>query len=160
MVEGKDGVLVHQLTSSGIVHTPPPTIALIAYEWLGRHHSRAPPEGAPAQDPRQRGGYLRRRNRLSLDAAGDGRFRATWHTEQGKAGSSPRPPRGPGRSRSFRRSGHGLESTVGSRRPDQVAAARSAAGMIPGEEGEARGPTSRPEGEVGSEVIATVSAKS
>ena len=37
VVEGADGVQIHQLTSSGIVHAPPPAVAVIAYEWLGRH---------------------------------------------------------------------------------------------------------------------------
>jgi PhoD related phosphatase len=89
VVEGKGGVRVHQLTSSGIVHAPPPMIALAAYELLGRHTTvlepglRARLLAIPGHGRR----YLRRRNWLSLDAAGDGRFRAAWHTEQGEAGS-------------------------------------------------------------------------
>jgi hypothetical protein len=89
VVEGEDRVRVHQLTSSGIVHTPPPAIALAAYEWLGRHTMVLEP-GLTVQllrFPGRRRRYLRQRNWLSLDAAGDGRFRATWHTERGEAGS-------------------------------------------------------------------------
>ena len=89
LVEGADGVRIHQLISSGIVHAPPPAVAVTAYEWLGRHTTVLEPglRVRLLEIPGHGRRYLRRRNWLSLDTAGDGRFRATWHTERGKAGS-------------------------------------------------------------------------
>jgi PhoD related phosphatase len=89
VVEGAGGVRVHQLTSSGIVHAPPPVIALAAYELLGRHTTVLEPglKVRLLRIPGHGRRYLRRRNWLSLDADGDGRFQAAWHTERGVAGS-------------------------------------------------------------------------
>ena len=89
LVEGRGGaVVIHQLTSSGIVHTPPPRTAAEVYELLGRHGTRLGPGLRARLVPIPGHGrrYLRERNWLSLDAAGNGRFGAAWQTERGEAG--------------------------------------------------------------------------
>ncbi len=87
LVEG-GGVVIHQLTSSGIVHTPPPRTAAEVYELLGRHSTRLGPDLRARLVPIPGHGrrYLRERNWLSLEAAGNGRFGAAWQTERGEAG--------------------------------------------------------------------------
>lgn len=88
LVEGDGGVRIHQLTSSGIVHTPPPAYAVTGYELLGRHSTTLEPGLSVRLLPIPGHGrrYLRERNWLSLDLAGDGRFGAGWNTERGTAG--------------------------------------------------------------------------
>jgi hypothetical protein len=89
LVEGRGGaVVIHQLTSSGIVHAPPPRAAAEVYELLGRHGTRLGPGLRARLVPIPGHGrrYLRERNWLLLEAAGDGRFEAAWRTERGEAG--------------------------------------------------------------------------
>ena len=88
LVEGADGVRIHQLTSLGIVHHPPPAAVVAAYGWLGRNRTVLAPdlEARLLAIPGHGRRYLRRRNWLALETAGDGGFTAAWRTEQGEAG--------------------------------------------------------------------------
>ena len=87
LIEG-DGVRIHELTSSGIVHTPPPPLVTAAYDWLGRRSIVLGPDlkAGLLKIPGHGRRYLRARNWLSLDLAGDGQFVAVWNTEQGEGG--------------------------------------------------------------------------
>jgi hypothetical protein len=85
IIEG-EGTRIHQLTSSGVVHPPPPAWAVAALE----RAAKAPLEAAPGVDvrllplpglePRR---FLRARNWLELEIAPDGGLLATWHGEGG-----------------------------------------------------------------------------
>jgi hypothetical protein len=88
LVEGPGGARVHQLTSSGIVHGPPPAPVAAAYELLGRHTSALGPDltARLLPIPGHGGRYLRERNWLALDLSADGGLAAAWHTERGVAG--------------------------------------------------------------------------
>jgi hypothetical protein len=98
LVEGLDGVRIHQLTSSGIVHHPPPAGVVVAYDWLGRNRTVLSPhlEARLLKIPGHGRRYLRRRNWLTLEVAGDGRFTAAWQTEHGEAGRLVVPTAGNG----------------------------------------------------------------
>ncbi len=87
LIEG-EGTVLHELTSSGMVHEPPPALLTAVYEWVARRPMR------PAADLRVRlleipghgRRYLRARNWLALELGEDGRFDGVWHTENGEAG--------------------------------------------------------------------------
>lgn len=86
-IEG-EGSVVHELTSSGIVHEPPPALVTALYEWAARRPIRPAPDlkvrllEIPGHGRR----YLRARNWLALELGADGRLEAAWHTERGEAG--------------------------------------------------------------------------
>jgi hypothetical protein len=87
LVQGA-GAVLHELTSSGIVHEPPPALLTALYEWVARRPIR------PAADlqvrllaiPGHGRRYLRARNWLALELGEDGRLEGAWNTERGEAG--------------------------------------------------------------------------
>jgi hypothetical protein len=77
------GTRIYQLTSSGIVHPPPPAMAVKVLEWIGARRTPLAPDltarllPLPGHDRR----FLRARNWLELEVSpGDG-LTATWHSE-------------------------------------------------------------------------------
>ncbi len=89
LVEGAGGAAVlHELTSSGIVHAPPPALLTALYELVARRPVRpaADLEARLLPIPGHGRRYLRARNWLALELGGDGRLEAVWHTERGAAG--------------------------------------------------------------------------
>jgi hypothetical protein len=85
------GTRIYQLTSSGIVHPPPPATAVRLLEWISARTTR------PASDlttrllplPGRSQRLLRARNWLELElSSGDG-LTATWHSEETEG---PGPP--------------------------------------------------------------------
>ena len=81
---------IYQLTSSGIVHPPPPEHAVQVLEWIGaRNTTLAPDLSARLLPlPGRRCRFLRARNWLELEVSpGDG-LAATWHSDE--------PSQGPG----------------------------------------------------------------
>jgi hypothetical protein len=86
-VEG-EGAVVHELTSSGIVHAPPPPLVTTIYEWVARRpiHLGADLKTRLLKIPGLGRRYLRARNWLALDLGEDGALDATWNTEEGEAG--------------------------------------------------------------------------
>jgi hypothetical protein len=97
LVAGEDTVL-HELTSSGIVHAPPPALLTAVYEWVARRPIRpaADLEVRLLEIPGHGRRYLRARNWLALELGEDGRFDGIWNTEEGEAGrltlgTEPRP---------------------------------------------------------------------
>lgn len=95
LVEGR-GVRVFELTSSGIVHPPPPGPVAAAYEWLSRRATVLGPDLRVRRlvIPGHGKHYLRARNWLSLELAADGRHEAAWHAERGEAGRFAAGPEG------------------------------------------------------------------
>jgi hypothetical protein len=87
LIEGR-GVQIHEMTSSGIVHEPPPKLVTAAYEWLGRRTTVLGPDlkACLLKIPGHGRRYLRARNWLSLDLDGDGGFVGIWNTEKGEGG--------------------------------------------------------------------------
>ena len=87
LIEGR-GVQIHEMTSSGIVHEPPPKLVTAAYEWLGRRTTVLGPDlkACLLKIPGHGRRYLRARNWLSLDLGGDGGFVGIWNTEKGEGG--------------------------------------------------------------------------
>jgi hypothetical protein len=82
---------IYQLTSSGIVHPPPPATAVRVLEWISARITR------PASDlttrllplPGRGERLLRARNWLELDLLpGDG-LTATWHSEETEGPGAP-----------------------------------------------------------------------
>ncbi len=74
---------IYQLTSSGIVHPPPPAWAVRGLEWLGARPARPAPGLVARLLPLPGLGrrFLRARNWLELELAGDAALTATWHSE-------------------------------------------------------------------------------
>jgi len=77
------GTRIYQLISSGIVHPPPPAMAVKVLEWIGARRTPLAPDltarllPLPGHDRR----FLRARNWLELEVSpGDG-LTATWHSE-------------------------------------------------------------------------------
>jgi hypothetical protein len=95
LVEGS-GVRIHELTASGIVHPPPPRLIAAVFEWFARRETVLDAGlcvyrlAIPGHGRR----YLRARNWLALELAGDDRLEAVWHTEQGEAGRLVEPALG------------------------------------------------------------------
>jgi hypothetical protein len=89
-----EGAELFELTSSGIVHEPPPALVTAAYAWIGRRRIEVAP-GLTAgllKIPGHGRRYLRARNWLSLDMDGRGGLTGVWHTEKGEAGRLELPP--------------------------------------------------------------------
>jgi hypothetical protein len=87
LVEG-EGAVLHELTSSGIVHAPPPALLALAYEWSARRPLRLAADLAARllKIPGHGRRYLRARNWLALELGEDGGLEGIWHTEAGEAG--------------------------------------------------------------------------
>ncbi|GJE33771.1 alkaline phosphatase family protein [Methylobacterium oxalidis] len=83
VIEG-EGARIHQLTSSGIVHPPPPPLATRALEWASAGEFRLEPcitaKLVPLPGSSQR--YLRARNWLELNLKPGGDLLAVWHAER------------------------------------------------------------------------------
>jgi hypothetical protein len=82
LIEG-GGARIPQLTSSGIVHPPPPATMVAGLEWASVREMRATPGLTARLLPLPGLGrrYLRARNWLALELPpGDG-LHATWHCE-------------------------------------------------------------------------------
>lgn len=84
-IEG-EGTRIYQLTSSGVVHPPPPAWSVAALE----RAAKAPLEAVPGIDVRllplpglAARRFLRARNWLELEIAPEGDLVATWHAEGG-----------------------------------------------------------------------------
>jgi PhoD related phosphatase len=77
------GTRIYQLTSSGIVHPPPPASVVRVLEWVGARPARPAPALSacllplPGLDKR----FLRARNWLEIELSGDAALTATWHSE-------------------------------------------------------------------------------
>jgi len=81
---------IYQLTSSGIVHPPPPEHAVQVLEWIGARNTTLAPDLSARLLPLPGRGrrFLRARNWLELEVSpGDG-LAATWHSDE--------PSQGPG----------------------------------------------------------------
>lgn len=78
---------IYQITSSGIVHPPPPALLTAALEWSSRHDMQVEPDitvkALPIPGLSRR--YLRARNWLALDVSAVEGLTATWHSEDGEA---------------------------------------------------------------------------
>jgi len=83
-----EGTALHELTSSGIVHAPPPALLATLSEWAARRPIRpaADLEVRLLEIPGHGRRYLRARNWLALELGEDGRFDGIWNTEKGEAG--------------------------------------------------------------------------
>jgi hypothetical protein len=81
---------IYQLTSSGIVHPPPPSSVVQVLEWVGARITRLAPDitvrllPLPGLERR----FLRARNWLALEIPADDGLIATWHSE---GPTAPRP---------------------------------------------------------------------
>ncbi len=77
------GTRIFQLTSSGIVHHPPPRLVAWIFDLLGRKSSTVTPGVRMRMLPLPGlgGRYLAARNWLSLESLEDGALRAEWHRE-------------------------------------------------------------------------------
>jgi PhoD related phosphatase len=82
LIEG-GGVRIPQLTSSGIVHPPPPATLVAGLEWAAARTMRAAPGIAAKLLPLPGLGkrFLRARNWLALELPPAGGLHATWHAE-------------------------------------------------------------------------------
>ncbi|HEX2553949.1 MAG TPA: alkaline phosphatase D family protein [Microvirga sp.] len=82
VIEGR-GARVHQLTSSGIVHPPPPPFVARVLELCSMTTFRVAPGITARTQPMPGSGrrYLRARNWLELDLPAGGNLRACWHAE-------------------------------------------------------------------------------
>jgi PhoD related phosphatase len=82
LVEGR-GTRIYQLTSSGIVHPPPPAKAVKVLEWLGAREATPAPDLTARLLPLPGHGrrFLRARNWLELELAPAHGLTATWHSE-------------------------------------------------------------------------------
>lgn len=82
VMEGK-GARIHQLTSSGIVHPPPPALVTQGLELASRGQFQVTPEITakllPLPGLNRR--YLRSRNWLELDLVTMGQLQVNWHAE-------------------------------------------------------------------------------
>jgi hypothetical protein len=81
-IEGR-AARIHQLTSSGIVHPPPPLLVTRFLEWVSAEEIRVAP-GINAKllpIPNSRRLYLRSRNWLELEISSGGDLKAGWHAE-------------------------------------------------------------------------------
>jgi hypothetical protein len=81
------GTRIHQLTSSGIVHPPPPAGAVRVLGWVGARTTRLAPDLTARLLPLPGRGerFLRARNWLELELSPDAGLTATWHSEAGGA---------------------------------------------------------------------------
>jgi len=112
VVRGAQGVELWQLTSSGIVHPPPPEMAVAALERLGRRTDRLPGGAVLEIPPFPETGRrtIARRNWLSLLARPEGTLSADWQAEGEPAVlhrdlPPPRLPAGAGETEAVARSG-------------------------------------------------------
>jgi hypothetical protein len=83
------GTRVYQLTSSGIVHPPPPSSIVTVMEWIGARATRLASDLTarllPLPGLNRR--FLRARNWLELELSADDGLAATWHSERPTASS-------------------------------------------------------------------------
>jgi hypothetical protein len=84
------GTRIHQLTSSGIVHPPPPAKAVRVLEWVGAWTTRLAPDLTTRLLPLPGRGqrFLRARNWLELELSPDTGLTATWHSEADAEGAA------------------------------------------------------------------------
>jgi PhoD related phosphatase len=77
------GTQIYQLTSSGIVHPPPPSPIVTALEWASMGTTVVAPDlnAALLPLPGLRRRYLAARNWLGLELPPEGGLLATWHSE-------------------------------------------------------------------------------
>jgi hypothetical protein len=77
------GTQIYQLTSSGIVHPPPPARAVRVLEWIGARPMRPAPDLTARLLPLPGHGqrFLRARNWLELELTPRAGLTATWHSE-------------------------------------------------------------------------------
>jgi PhoD related phosphatase len=90
LIEGR-GTRIYQLTSSGIVHPPPPATAVRVLEWISARTTRPAPDLTTCLLPLPGRGQrlLRARNWLELELSpGDG-LTATWHSEETEGLGAP-----------------------------------------------------------------------
>jgi hypothetical protein len=85
------GTKIYQLTSSGIVHPPPPATAVKVLEWISARAMRPAPDLTARMLPLPGHGQrlLRARNWLELELSPGHGLTATWHSE-GPEGPAPR----------------------------------------------------------------------
>jgi hypothetical protein len=87
------GTRIYQLTSSGIVHPPPPPAAVRMLEWIGARKTPLAPDLStrllPLPGRRRR--FLRARNSLELEVSADRGLSATWHSEEDGEGHGEGP---------------------------------------------------------------------
>jgi hypothetical protein len=88
VIEGRSAP-IHQLTSSGIVHPPPPAWAVDVLERIGARNPPRLPDITVRLLPIPGHGrrYLRARNWLELELSQGGGLSATWHSE--RSGAAP-----------------------------------------------------------------------
>jgi hypothetical protein len=86
------GTRIYQLISSGIVHPPPPAMAVKVLEWIGARKTPLAPDltarllSLPGRDQR----FLRARNWLEIEMSPSDGLTATWHSEGGERHNAPR----------------------------------------------------------------------
>ena len=86
------GTRIYQLISSGIVHPPPPAMAVKVLEWIGARKTPLAPDltarllSLPGRDQR----FLRARNWLEIELSPSDGLTATWHSEGGERHNPPR----------------------------------------------------------------------
>ena len=87
------GTRIYQLTSSGIVHPPPPAAAVRLLEWIGARKTPLAPDLTARLLPLPGRGrrFLRARNWLELEVSADRGLSATWHSEEDGEGDGEGP---------------------------------------------------------------------
>jgi hypothetical protein len=90
LIEGR-GTRIYQLTSSGIVHPPPPATAVRALEWISARTTRPAPDLTTGLLPLPGRGQrlLRARNWLELELSPDDKLTATWHSKEPEGPGAP-----------------------------------------------------------------------